>query len=878
MGNNLTSLSSNYHVNPQYTFRLDHVFNQDNRVYLRFTDNWSDINTSVGAENRAVKSGAINIPVGAAYGYTNHPTTTFLAGFGYTHVFSPTFSSETILSQQWLNDAQEPGVASGVNYESMLGLPNNFGEVGFPSITGMIQNLGSSQTHNAKLSQIISVVDENLTKIFGRNEVRFGGRFEHDRDGDLPESTSDHIAFGGLSTALYDPSTGNSYNSYPNTGSSDAAFFLGLAGGYSVHLESPYVHYHLMEIDGYIQDNDHINTNLNVNFGLRYEAHPAIWTENGLANTFDLKHDAMVLASTPAQLIAKGYTTKAIITNDKLIGVKFETPAQAGMPAGSLMKNYDLNFLPRVGFAWQPFGGRYGTVIRGSYGRYDYSSNLANYVNHPESNNPFTAGYSQSYASAAQAIDGRPHELLRYNDAAVFGVAGKNTAGVVNSNSTDSILPGISLFSVDPNWRPVYVSETNLTIGQRLMDRSVLRASYVWTHAVNLDVFYNYNNHPSLYQYEMAHGTLPPHGGESVIGTAAQDTYATTATGPYDQTTWGGGSTYRMRDGWSNYNALQVNYQRLFHHGYAYEFAFILAKEMRMGGNVDDALNLVVPYANYPGVLGVRSTMTSPYGQVFRPAMPPPPPPGTPSWADYRGLNAYEQYRQDPEVPWMHIKFNGILDLPIGRGKWILGHANRVVNELVGGFQIAAIGNTVGTTFRPDEGNWGPTHPLKVYGHHAPITDCLSGVCEKAYLWFNGYLPPTVTKDCKKNCVTGLPPNYEPDQTPIDNTPGTRYYRTNDVVVTLADGKKTTVPYDGGPRGGDYLYKTLLRGPTNFTVDASLYKVFPITNRVRLRVHIDAFNVFNVQGYNDPGKNGIETMNASFNTPRQIQLTARLTF
>lgn len=875
---NLTTLSANYHVRPQYTFRLDHVFNQNNRGYLRYTNNWSNINTVVGAENRAVNSGSINIPVGAAYGYRNVPTTSFLAAIGFTHIFSPTFSSETTIGQQWLRDAQEPGIAPNVNYESMLHLPNNFGEVGFPAITGMFQNLGTSQQGTAKISQIVSNVEENLTKIVGNNQIQFGFRFRHQRDGDEPNHTADRISFGGLPVALYNPRSGKNYHSYPHTGSSHGAFFTGIAGSYSVHLEPPHIHYHVIEIDGYTQDNYHVSTNLTINAGLRYEAHPAIWTADGLANTFDLKHDAMVMASTPAQLIAKGYTTQAIITNDKLIGVKFETPAQAGMPAHTLMKNYYLNFLPRFGMAWQPFGGRSGTVIRGGYGRYDFPTPLEDYVNHPEVNNPFTAGYSQNYFGAAQSVDGYPNELLRYDGATKFGVAGENTANVVDSNSTTSILPGISLFSVDPNWKPTYVTETNLTIGQRLMDHSVLRVSYVWTHANNLDVELHYNNHPSLYQYEMAYGTLPPHGGKSVIGTPAQNTYASTATGPYDQTTWGGGSTYHMRVGWSNYNALQVNYQRLFHRGYAYQFTFVYAKAMRMGGNQTEGLSNVDPIANYPGVLGTQGTMTSPYGQIYHGAPPPPRPTGTPVWGDYRALNNYELYQVDSGQPPMHIRFNGIVDLPIGRGKWILGHANRFLNELVGGFQIAAIGNIYDTLFSPNEGNWGPTHPLKVYGHHAPITDCLSGVCEKAYLWFNGYLPPTVTTDCTKNCVTGLPTNYEPDQTPIDNTPSSQYYGTNDVVVTLANGKQTVVAYDGGPKGADYMAKTWLRGPTNWTVDASLYKVFPITHKVRLRVHIDAFNAFNVQGYNDPGGNGIETMNSSFNTPRQIQLTARLTF
>ena len=225
-----------------------------------------------------------------------------------------------------------------------------------------------------------------------------------------------------------------------------------------------------------------------MNLGVRYEAHPALYTNDGLANSFDLKNDAMVTASTPAQLIAKGYTTQAIITNDEKIGVKFETPAQAGMPANTLLKNYDLNFLPRLGVAYVPFTSLYSTVFRGGFGTYLYDTALDDYVNHPEQNNPFTAQYTQSYSSAAQAVDGLPNEQLRYNGPAKFGVAGLNTQNVVDSSSLTSILPGIGQFNTSPDWKPVNVDQTNVTIEQPLPGRSALRVSYIWVHTTNLDV------------------------------------------------------------------------------------------------------------------------------------------------------------------------------------------------------------------------------------------------------------------------------------------------------------------------------------------------------------------------------------------------------
>ena len=238
----------------------------------------------------------------------------------------------------------------------------------------------------------------------------------------------------------------------------------------------------------------------------------------------------------------------------------------------------------------------------------------------------------------------------------------------------------------------------------------------------------------------------------------------------------------------------------------------------------------------------------------------------------------------------MHIRFNWVADLPFGHGKRLFGNSNRLVNELIGGFQLAGSASILSTEFQPtSQTNWGPTSPLKVYKHKHPIVDCRSGVCNKGYLWFNGYLAPTVTTGvagsvCTTNCVSGLPSDYQAVQTPVDNTPGDTYYGTNEVTLSspalLASnkGNPVSMAYDAGPIASNYLSKSWIHGPINWPVDASLFKVFPITERVNFRVNIDAFNVFNMPGENNPGTDGIQTFLTSHNSPREVQLTARFTF
>jgi Carboxypeptidase regulatory-like domain len=892
---NLTSLNSEFQLEPQETFRLDHEFNENNRAYLRYTQNLNGVDISGGPRNRA----AAGIPVGAAVGgggYQNLPSATYLAAIGYTHIFSPTFYSETVVSQQWYSEKVLPGAAAltpTVNYESMLGLPNNFGELGFPKIGNgnLIFPLGTSQFGDTQLSQIVSTIDENLTKTVGRHQMQFGGRFRHQRMANYPETTNDYEGLAVTPTAVYQPTSGANYAALANTGNDDASFFIGSANNYTVNLPLHYAHYHVMEFDAYFQDNYHVGRNLTVNLGLRYEAHPALWTKYGVMNAFDLKNDAQVLAAPPSTLIAEGVTTQPIITNMENIGVKFETPAEAGMPANTLLSNYDLNFLPRVGIAFQPFGGRHGTVIRGAYGRYVYPLPENDYVNHPEENAPLTNTYIQSYATAAQAIDGLPNELLRYNDPVVFGVEGENTANVVNTNVTNSILPGISITTSSPNAHPALVTETNFTIEQAIKGNSALRVSWVWTHSTNMYSSTPYNHQPTNYEWEMATGKVPPTGGASVIGTPQQNTYSATAMGPYDQTTWGN-NLLLERNGWSNYNALQMDYQRLFHHGAAYQISYDFAKPLRMGGNTGglqqggSGIDNDFPYADFPGALGAVGTMIPAYGAVYPGVAPPALPAGLPKWAEYHAMDKYQSYQLDSAEPIQHIRFTGIVDLPVGRGKRFLGNVNHFWNEVVGGFQIAGDGNIVSQLFQPGAGHWGPVNPIHVYKHKRPVADCRSGVCEKGFLWYNGYLAPTVTTGvsgsvCTTNCVTGLPADYVPEQTPIDNDPTSAYYGDDDVQVSapgLNGGNPLTVAYDAGPKGSNYLQKSWYSGPINYTEDISIFKVFPIKEGMNLRVNVDAFNALNVQGYNNPGTDGIEHMLNSANTPRQIQLTTRFTF
>jgi hypothetical protein len=885
---NLASPNPNNIKIPNYTFRFDHEFNENNRAYLRMT---SVIETQVTLRNYPINSpytvAADGFPAEAS-GIAYNPTANYGAAFGYTHVFSPTFFAETIVSQQWYSQHNFAGGTPCADFEKQLLLPNNFGEGGFPNFGAqLICPYGGTQFIYG-LSQIVQTIDENMSKTIGRQQFQFGGRFRHERFGDLPDESADTISFGSgtfptasgaNASGVYNPASGANYSALPNTGYPDADAFLGAPSSFSVTQEPPYSHYHDFEFDAYFQDNYRVNKALTLNLGLRWEAHPAAWTKYGLMNSFDLKNDAMVLAAPPATLISEGYTTQTIITNMENIGAKYETAQEAGLPATTLMRNYLLTFSPRVGLAYQLFGGKTGTVIRGAYGRYIYPMPTRSYLKNLQQNNPFVASYSQSYTAANQSPDGQPNYLIRANPLPVVMGSTGTTAdqNVVNSASTNSLLPGVSLWNNSSSMPPDYVTQTNFTIEQALKGNSALRVTWLWSHGTNLDHYYYPNAHPSNFVWETAYGIVPPTGGASVIGTPQQNTYAATATGPYDQTTWGS-NTWDVKNGWSNDNALQATYQRLFHHGIAYQISYVWSKPFRVGGNYFRD-GTVYPEANFAGVLGA----VSPYdtggkaggGTFLPPALPPVRPSGAPVWAEYHQLDRFEEYKVDTAIPKQHITFNGIVDLPFGQGKKFLGNANKALNELVGGWQLAGDGSIISQDFADNAGNWGPTSKVKYYKQHK-ITDCRSGVCLQENLWYNGFILPSAYTNCTTKCVTGLPTDYTPSQQPIQAAAN-----TNNVEIALSNGTEAVQGYSPSSSGfGSNPYSlTILNGPINWTIDTSLFKVFPIRESMDMRFNFDAFNALNVQGYNNPNTtDGTENFTSSYNTPRQIQMTLRLEF
>jgi hypothetical protein len=392
--------------------------------------------------------------------------------------------------------------------------------------------------------------------------------------------------------------------------------------------------------------------------------------------------------------------------------------------------------------------------------------------------------------------------------------------------------------------------EFNFTAEHEIIKDTVVRAGFILTAGRNLEMMELFNRNPiSNYVWYVTTGLPLPTG-----------IYANTARRAYDQTTIGDIRVY-SKFGYSNFTGIQLEAERRFSKGMAFQFTYLLSNSMSTGATPSQGGDFTVNGIEQP--------------DRFLPGAYPS------SSAD---RERFYRYSRDGDIPKHHIKFNYLYDLPIGRGKKFAGNIGTKLDRAVGGWQIAGYGTSNSRWFALPSTNFGGVNPVTIYGK-VPITDCRGGACFAGYMYYNGYLPATVIADSSGRCaasatacVFGVPANYKPVSQPINPAiigGDPNFNNNNNVIVKLKDGTNQTVAYDNGLNP---LRNQWVEGPWITNLSASVYKTVPITERVKLRVNLDAFNVLNQPGIGTPSTEGIISLRNSAQGARVLQYTARITW
>jgi hypothetical protein len=212
--------------------------------------------------------------------------------------------------------------------------------------------------------------------------------------------------------------------------------------------------------------------------------------------------------------------------------------------------------------------------------------------------------------------------------------------------------------------------------------------------------------------------------------------------------------------------------------------------------------------------------------------------------ANYATWSHRAVYGRDSSLRQQQIIVYGLFELPFGRNKAFLNHANGIVNQAVSGIQISPVVNfSSGLPFNLN------------------YSTCSNNVPSSAPCYVNG-----------------LPSAFHPK---VTGFPGNNLMFYNPYTLT-ANSYPFQLP--GLDQIGNAGHNTAF-GPHFFNTDISIQKNFLIRERVTFQLRADGFNAFNHINWGTPNTNidqggaisgGAYPNNSS--NPRQLQFSARVQF
>jgi hypothetical protein len=226
-------------------------------------------------------------------------------------------------------------------------------------------------------------------------------------------------------------------------------------------------------------------------------------------------------------------------------------------------------------------------------------------------------------------------------------------------------------------------------------------------------------------------------------------------------------------------------------------------------------------------------------------------------------------YYNTASVPPHVVSWNGIYELPFGRGKHFAPNISKAANQLLGGWQVAFIGNW-------RSGFWmGVTGSEYLFGN--PSLDPSQRLTMNIFgrnqlLYFAGDFSPTGATNVDLAKLQSL--------VPVDRSK--RLLRplgvgfNNRLPFTLANGQVVQTSITDNLSWNSHNF---FQGPRSWSANATIFKYFGITEKLKLRLSGDFFNLLNHPNDLNPNTTtGLINLSQQANDPRIIQIGARVEF
>ncbi|MEO8657899.1 MAG: hypothetical protein ABI693_05485 [Bryobacteraceae bacterium] len=224
-------------------------------------------------------------------------------------------------------------------------------------------------------------------------------------------------------------------------------------------------------------------------------------------------------------------------------------------------------------------------------------------------------------------------------------------------------------------------------------------------------------------------------------------------------------------------------------------------------------------------------------------------------------------YTNSSQVPPQRLTWNGIWELPVGRGKKFASGSGRALDAAVGGWQLGFIGTW-------NRGFWMGVPSTEFISTNPALNGdqrlTMNIFGKNQMLWYAGDFNPALATNVDASKLQALVPvdrgarAIHPIGPSFDNRVPQTLANGNVVLTTVTDNVSWNA-------------RNFMLGPPSWNQDLSIFKYFNFTERVRLRVNADFFNAFNHPTNRNPAATtGLIDLSRQANAPRIIQLGARV--
>lgn len=811
--------------NDQYDIKLDARLTDKDQMSVRFSTTWSsglsggNIFNNVWDSNTQGTNKGVAYSTSLNYTHTLSPTTLLSFTAGYDHSWSHTLGIAALY----------PGYS-----DAAYGLPTSLGTTsGFLAPPAFTMSGYSAENGNANIggqpwsgllygSDVLHMLG-SVAHTAGNHDLHIGAEMRVHRINFTQYGIPGGLyGFGSAGTSEYGGVGGDSM----------ASFLTGVATGWSAYEIPASPATQNLQYAGFIQDNWHVNDRLTLNLGLRYDIDMPRTERYNRMSFFDPSAPSPIAGLVPA--------SACFFCSNTNQG-SLEYVGQNGY-GRSPYKPYYGGIGPRFGFAYRFIK---DTTIRGGYGiYYDPSkygaagtgSGAAGFLGYDEQTS--FSNWTGSGNILPALVLGQPVAISPVigNSQGVYTDLGYNIGGVpVYSNSFDKI-------PQEQSW--------SFGIERQLPWNVLIDGEYVGRVGHHLYLGGDTNSLNHITPEGAAVYTSGPTGASAMNATvpipAALQAAIEKVTAPYSNPYWGGswqqfdnylpypefgvGSTLWGASGLSNvdppyansdYNAFQFKAEKRFSNGLQALFTYTFQK------SIDDS-SIAGSNVWVDGIAGgTLATIQDPNNLRLE-----------------RSVSAYNI----PQIA--QVSF--VYALPFGRGKAYGANWNRLIDGVLGGWQVNGI-------YRWDDGL-----PLMLY--------LSGGTSIPTY----GSQRPNLPTNLVQSSTVGYEMNY------FTNASGAQVQAANVQIAGTLCYNDPWIPcqYSDGtaPRT---LPKN--RAPGTDNVTASLFKQFPLWSEAsKLEFGIESFNLFNHVQWAGPNTTvgspqfGLITNQA--NSPRVFQLRAKLYF